>query len=305
MKLSVFDLHCDTPTWLWATGQRLSDASGHVSLRRAANFACYTQVFAFCPYGDAFARAADWDVQARFSALLGAFSAARQELDAAGVTPIYALEGAEAIGCDLGRLDALRAQGFRITTLTWNYANALAGSHATGEGLTAQGRRFARRAQELGMTLDVSHLSERAFWELCDIGTAPLIASHSNSRAVCAHSRNLTDAQAREIFAQGGLIGLNLYAPFLRDGGQATFADVYLQLAHFLELGGEAHLALGGDLDGCDRLPAGFRGVDDYAALHAYLLARGLPRALLADIYYNNAARFFGMEPRSAQETDG
>lgn len=302
MKLSVFDLHCDTPTWIWATGQRLSDAGGHVSLRRAERFARYTQVFAFCPYGDAFARAADLDAQARFSALLRAFSPAQQELDAAGMTPLYALEGAEAIGCDCGRLDALRAQGFRITTLTWNYANALAGSHSTGEGLTAQGRQFVRRAQALGMTVDVSHLSERAFWDLCGITTAPLIASHSNSRAVCAHSRNLTDAQAREIFAQGGLVGLNLYAPFLRDGGQATFADVYLQLAHFLALGGEKHLALGGDLDGCDCLPEGFGGVDDYAALHDYLLGRGLPRTLLANLFYHNAARFFGMD---LQETDG
>ena len=101
-----------------------------------------------------------------------------------------------------------------MTTLTWNNPNLLAGPHTSDAGLTDLGKAFVRRAQQLGIVIDVSHLSEKAFWDLCDITSAPIVASHSNSRAICGHSRNLTDRQAKTIFNFGGLVGLNRYAPF-------------------------------------------------------------------------------------------
>ena len=194
------------------------------------------------------------------------------------------IEGAESISCDPGLLDEAWAQGIRMITLTWNYRNALAGSCHTGEGLSAQGREFARRAQKLGIILDVSHLSDRAFWDLCEISEKPIVSSHSNSRAVCANPRNLTDEQFQAICRLGGTAGLNLYSLFLSDR-PATFEDIYRHLDHFLSLGGDGHVALGGDLDGCDELPAGFASLDSYSALWRFLEGKGYSEKALTSLF--------------------
>lgn len=177
-----------------------------------------------------------------------------------------------------------------MVTLTWNDDNPLAGSHKTGGGLTEQGREFVRQAQHPHMALDVSHLSEQAFWELVDMTQGPVSASHSNARALCGHSRNLTDEQFRAICQTGGVAGLNLYTEFLGDG-PVTLETVCRHVLHWLELGGEHHIALGGDLDGCEALPEGFTGVDDYPKLAQCLLRYGVKQETIADIFWNNAMR--------------
>mgnify|MGYP004597030339 FL=1 len=136
--------------------------------------------------------------------------------------------------------------------------------------------------------LDVSHLSDRGFWQLCEHASRPFVASHSNARAVCAHPRNLTDEQFRALCDCGGVAGVNLYADFLREDAPATLDDVYRHIDHFLELGGDGHLCLGGDLDGCERLPDGFGGVNDYRKLQDYLHARGYAEAVLENLFYKS-----------------
>ena len=195
------------------------------------------------------------------------------------------IEGAEAISCDPGKLELACAQGVRMIAPAWNAQNALTGSCMTGGGLTAQGKEFARRAQKLGMILDVSHISEKAFWDLCDITEKPFVASHSNSRAICKHVRNLTDEQFKALCEAGGTAGLNLYGAFLRDEGRPTLEDVWRHIEHFLELGGDGHIALGGDLDGCSVLPEGFAGVDSYAMLAQWLEDRKLPSSTIENIF--------------------
>ncbi|MDD3165126.1 MAG: dipeptidase [Oscillospiraceae bacterium] len=217
--------------------------------------------------------------------------AAERAMQGGKIAAMLSIEGAGGIACDPGRLEQARRMGVRMTTLTWNAANELAGSHITGEGLTRRGVEFVRRAQTLGILVDTSHLSERAFWELCGVSNAPIVASHSNARACCAHSRNLTDEQFREICRSGGFAGLNLYRAFLTDG-QATFSDVARHLDHFLALGGEDHVCLGGDLDGCDNcLPAGFSTVADYQCLYEFLLQAGFTEPVLEKVYYKNLMR--------------
>lgn len=305
----VFDLHCDTAEPLLRTGQGLNDNTCHVSLKRAKHLARYAQFFAFCTYGDQGSRHGFPEPEVFFAQMLANF---RAQLDRNGdslclcagaetlrraeqtkkCAVFLSLEGAEAIACDPGRLDWLREQGFTMTTLTWNSANALAGSHETGEGLTPRGREFVRKAQKLDILVDVSHLSERAFWEVCELAEKPIVASHCNSRSCCDCSRNLSDEQLKAISATGGVIGLNLYAPFLNPSGQAELSDVRRHGEHILELCGAEHLVLGGDLDGCDALPAGFSGLDDYNGLGAYLVQNGWTQELTQDVFYNNMARF-------------
>lgn len=306
MKLRVFDAHCDTAFELWKRNEPLAENSCCVDLQKCADFAAYAQVFAFCSYAGACPEIdAPQDCLtkplARFRAELErnaeriALAASAREVERLNATgksaALLSVEGAEVIGCDPGALEALREDGFVMTTLTWNADNALAGCHRSDRGLTAVGRDFVREAQHLGIAVDVSHLSEAAFWELMRVTRRPILASHSNARALCGHTRNLTNEQLRAVRDTDGVVGLNLYAPFL--GENADFSTVLRHLEHLLCLCGEKHVVLGGDLDGGEPLPVGFENVRSYSALHAFLLARGYDERLLDRIFYTNLLEFF------------
>ena len=293
MSWSVFDLHCDTAVELSQQQKLLEKNDLHIDLGRAARLDSYTQFFSFCcVYDRQGKQLLQPDCAALFQASLSRFQkmvgAIHESPACEWFRPLLSLEGPEVIDCDPAKLEGLRQQGFQMTTLTWNYVNPLAGSCWTGEGLTDQGREFIQEAQRLGIVIDVSHLSEQAFWDLVDITQAPIVASHSNSKACCNSARNLSDDQFRAIRDLGGLVGMNLYAPFLNESGKASFADVRRHLDHWLSLGGEKTVALGGDLDGCDALPDGFTGVDDYNDLAAFL--QGFD---VFALFFENAARFW------------
>ena len=309
-QFPVFDLHCDTATELSLQHKAWVSNDLHIDLDRAERLLTHHQFYAFCcvydlqglplPEEEAQSRlytaVADFYGQLEQNAARAKLCRNAEDLIAAarekrqGV--FLSLEGPEAIGCDPGRLEELKELGFLMTTLTWNYPNALAGCHGTEQGLTAQGKVFVRKAQELGIVIDVSHLSEKAFWDLVDVTSAPVVASHSNSRALCPHTRNLSDEQFKVICNLGGLVGLNLYAPFLNEKGSADFSDFKRHMEHFLELGGEHHLAVGGDLDGCDRLPAGFTGVQSWNDLGRWLMQQGMEEETVNHVFNNNAVYF-------------
>ena len=309
-RFPVFDLHCDTAVELSRQKKSWAANDLHIDLERADKLLTHHQFYAFCcVFGEEGLPLPAALAQARFYSELSDFYTQLEQnkdrtklcrnmedlVEAAreGKQGVFlSLEGPEAIGCDPGRLEELKELGFLMTTLTWNYPNTLAGPHGTDQGLTSQGKAFVRRAQELGIVIDVSHLSEKAFWDLIDITAAPIVASHSNSRAVCDHTRNLTDKQFKVICNLGGLVGLNLYAPFLNESGKADFSDVKRHIDHFLELGGKHHLAVGGDLDGCDALPTGFTGVQNWNDLGRWLMQQGLDEPTVCSIFNNNAVMF-------------
>lgn len=300
--ITWMDGHCDTAAVLFHRRQQLAGRVGPISLEAARTLGGYAQFFAFCTEetdGDESALFAQMyenfqDQLERYSdqiSLCCTAQAAEAATEAGQVAAFLSLEGAGALHCDPGRLEEAYQIGVRMVSLTWNGANRLAGSHITGEGLTPLGRAFVRRAQHLGMVVDVSHLSERAFWDLCEIAERPVIASHSNARACCAHSRNLTDEQFRALCQLGGTAGLNLYSPFLAEQRRATFSDIARHLDHFLELGGADHIALGGDLDGCNLLPEGFESVADLWKLNDFLQTAGFPKSWLDQMNSKNLMR--------------
>lgn len=310
MNLPVFDLHCDTALELLDSqcrpAGRLAKRRGHIDLERGKALKGYAQLFAIftTPGMDPGGRFSPEDI---FNTVLANF---RRELEenrallAQARTPeeiqktvedgkiaaILSVEGPAGIGFDPGRLEELAGEGFRMTTLTWNEQNPLAGSHKTGGGLTAQGREYVKNAQRYGMAVDVSHLSDEAFWNIMDMTQAPVSASHSNSRAVWGASRNLTDEQFKAVCETGGVAGLNLYTDFLGEA-PVTLDTACRHVLHWLELGGEKHIALGGDLDGCETLPQGFTGVDCWPRLGQALLEKGVPVETLEDLFWNNAMR--------------
>lgn len=304
--LSYFDLHCDTVTECFTRGEGLAENSLHWSLHRAEPLAPLAQVFAvWMPdnfRGEAAVKRFDGvaavfftEMEKNAGAIAFCKTAAelRAALNGGRAAALLSIEGGAALGGRLENLDRAYEMGVRLLTLTWNGRCELGDGvmEPEAQGLTAFGRQVVRRMEELRMAVDVSHLSERGFWDVAELSARPFLASHSNAKAVCGHPRNLSDEQFREIVRCGGLVGLNLYRRFLRDDGDADFSDVLRHAEHFLALGGEHALALGGDLDGSE-LPVCMRGVEDVPRLREELLRR-LPEATVEDLFFGNARRFF------------
>jgi membrane dipeptidase len=161
------------------------------------------------------------------------------------------LEGVDAIGNDLTKLHILYQLGVRSVGLTWNNANLAAdgAGEPRGGGLTLFGKDIVRLNNEHQILTDVSHLSEKAFWDVIELAQFP-IASHSNSKTLCNHPRNLTDEQAIAMFKKGGTIHVVYHPPFLKVDGKATIGDIVKHIDHFCSLGGVEQIGLGSDFDG-------------------------------------------------------
>lgn len=168
------------------------------------------------------------------------------------------LEGVDAIGNDLTKLATLYRLGVRSVGLTWNHANLAAdgAEEPRGAGLTRLGKEIVQLNNEHQVLTDVSHLSEKAFWDVVEIADYP-IASHSNSRALCNHPRNLTDEQAAAMFDKGGLIHVVYHPPFIKESGIATISDLVKHIDHFCALGGVRHIGFGSDFDGISKFVVG------------------------------------------------
>ncbi len=301
--MRVFDGHCDTAFELWRRGEDLMRNSCHIDLEKSSKFDAYAQIFAFCSYAGTPLehepllsqplRALKTSISKNSARIATAESAEqiRTLHEKGSAAALFSLEGAELIDCDINKLEELRSDGFRMCTLTWNRDNALAGCHMGDADLSVKGKDFVRTAQELDIYIDVSHLGDRAFYRLLDITQRPLVASHSNCRTLCPHSRNLTDAQLYEIAQTGGTVGLNLYVPFVAE--KADFSELRRHLEHMLRLCGEEHVALGGDFDGCDTLVSGFDHVGSYCDFYEYLSGCGYDTALLDRIFYQNLLKLF------------
>lgn len=308
MSFPVFDLHCDTALALLgncaAERRQLFNNQLMVDLERAEKLGGYCQCFACYTtpdIGKRFQKTPTAVFELEIDCILSelernsdkialAYSAedVQRNLSKGKMSAILTLEGTAGFDYDPALLEDLFNLGFRIVSLGWNESNPLTGSHLTGEGLTAQGRVFVQEAQRLGMLVDVSHISDRGFWDIMEITEGPVIATHSNSRTICNHSRNLTDEMFTAICSTGGVAGINLYAEFL--GQNPTLDTVLNHILHFLKLDPSGkHIALGGDLDGCDALPEGFHGVQDYPALADKLLSMNIAEQTIRDIFWNNA----------------
>lgn len=132
--------------------------------------------------------------------------------------------------------------------LTWNSENRFGGGALTFTGLKEDGERLLEELYRQQIAVDLSHASDALAYEVLDYiegqgWEMPVMASHSNARAVCAMPRNLPDEIAREIFRRNGVVGLNLYRPFVGDGEDRLVKHV----AHWLELGGESSIVFGAD----------------------------------------------------------
>lgn len=305
--IPYFDAHCDTLSRCLEQDACLWENDGQLDLKRLCAFQKAGQIFAIyhdgavptegglfamCQrqqslFADSCRRHADVMCQCRGGADMDAAVAAGK------LAAVLSVEGGELLDCDPDRLEWAQAVGVRCVNPTWNHANALSGSNVEDRerGLSDVGREFIRRAQSCNIRIDVSHLSDSGFWDLVDITQGPIVATHSNSRALCDHTRNLTDDMFRAIVQTGGVVGINFWVRFVRDTAEPTMDDLIAHIDHFMELDGAKHLCLGGDLDGCDKLAGGMAGVQDVPRLWQALADHGYSGDELEDLFFCNLRR--------------
>ncbi len=285
----------------------LRRSGGHIDLERAGGFARYAQFFALYQSPQLVPKGSSMPEQGillhqRFlremeenrERILPPAAPGRRWTRPWGqgkAAALLSIEGAELLDCDIRRLDTAYDGGVRSLNPVWNYANRLSGSNAQQpeQGLTAYGRDFLRRMEELSIYVDVSHLSDAGFWDVVRLSRQPVVASHSNSRAVCPHRRNLTDDMFRAIRDSGGVAGLNYYQHFV--GDDPTMEGLVRHVEHFFwswtgkgPCVGRRHgrLRAAGRRDG---------GLEDVPLLWQTLADRGYPQSLLEDLFWNNLRR--------------
>lgn len=206
---------------------------------------------------------------------------------------ILSVENGSALNGKIENIELFSKLGVRFMTLTWNGTNDI-GDGAGVEnpkGITPFGKKVIKEMEKRNITADISHAGDKLFWDVMEIASKPIIATHSNSRSICDHKRNLTDEQFTAIVNNKGIVGLNLHRYFIKESGEAVLQDILPHIEHFLSLGGEKTLALGTDFDGAD-MPYDVKGIENLSDFYELLLRKNYKEELIKDIFFRNAYKF-------------
>ena len=311
-KAIVFDGHCDTVLGIMNNKKSLEKKSitGHLDIPRMKEGGVNVQFFAVfiediykpnsslkrtmqlidCIYREVEKNQNDISLVCNYKQI--------KEVTGAGkIAAILSIEGGEALEGDLGVLRMLYKLGVRLLTLTWNQRNQIADGMAesrTNSGLTEFGLKVIDEMNNLGMLIDVSHLSESCFWDVVQKSKSPIVASHSNCYALCPHLRNLKNEQIKAIAEKGGIIGVTFVPDFLtNEKREATIKDVAEHIDYLVKRVGVDYVGLGSDFDGTKVLPLGLEGVDKVPNITEEMLNRGYKTEEIKKILGENWLRVF------------
>ena len=186
--------------------------------------------------------------------------------------------------------------GIRIITITWNYENKLGYPNANyifkENGLTSLGKDILQEMEILGIIPDVSHLSDGGFYDLVKLCKKPFIASHSNSRAITYHPRNLTDEMIKLLSDKGGVMGINFCSSFLGNEEISSIKEMIAHIKHIRNIGGIDVIALGSDFDGIDN-EVEIQNCSEFYKLYDVLKKNGFTENDVEKIFYKNVKRVF------------
>lgn len=297
----ICDLHCDLPDKI-SKGIKISSNDCHWSEDKLKKENVYVQVFA--SYVDKLAFDNPFE---RVNSLINGFKTELNNSQTGIVTEfkqlennikcgknsaILSIEGGEALGGKIENVEYFYNLGIRFMTLTWNNKNQLGTSSDpsyTNAPLTDFGKRVVTEMNRLKMTPDVSHLSDKGFWSVIEESKMPVAATHSNSRTICKHNRNLTDEQFLAIKKNGGLVGICFVPFFLEEFPEnANIKSIIKHIEHFMALGGENTIALGSDFDGIDILPKGINDIGDIHKIAEELAKINYPETIIKKIMSEN-----------------
>lgn len=314
--MNLIDLHCDTAWKLLnsTSGDTLKENEFCINLKELKKAGSLAQFFACFIYMEQFKgpdRYAKGYVNAKeliakmkqevaaYSEEI-AFAGNYQEImtnkDAGKISAILTLEEGGVVDEDMARLEELYAEGIRLVTLLWNYENCIGYPNSREEqimqkGLKPFGFEMVERMNELGMLVDVSHMSDGGFWDVIRCSKTPVVASHSNVRALCNHPRNMTDAMLKALGEKGGVAGVNFYPAFVQENQIARADDIVRHIRHMVNVGGENLVAIGTDFDGFDGGELEIQKAGQMGILLRALEKSGFSSAQIEKFWSGNALR--------------
>lgn len=200
---------------------------------------------------------------------------------------VMTLEGGDFIN-EISDISYLLKFNIKAVTLTWNFSNKIASSHTeeVDSGLSDFGYEIINKMEEENIIPDLSHASDKTFYDVIKIAKRPILVSHSNSRELCLNKRNITDDMFCALKGNNGLLGINFYSEFLGE------KSIFSHIEHFLTLGGEDNIAFGSDFDGMDKLPKGIYDFSSYMPLCEALKSE-FSEEIAEKIMYKNVMRVF------------
>lgn len=297
--MRLFDLHCDTLYKAVTEHTSLDEPTYEISVSRGMKFDCWHQCAAiWIPDGISENQAMRLFLQAH-ALLISESKRFNIGISTKGTSNrqnefLFTVENGALLAGKSDNIDLISKCGVRMVTLTWNAENCIGGgADAQHVGLTDFGRECVKRLEDKSIVIDISHASDKLFYEVFEHTKMPIAASHSNSRSVCNHRRNLSDEQFKLITQRGGVVGLNFHRDFLlADPAKASICDILKHAEHFLSLGGEDSLCIGSDYDGSD-VPSELSGIEKIENLYEAFLKIGYNEQLVQKILYDNAHNFF------------
>jgi membrane dipeptidase len=314
--MNIFDLHCDTLMPVYIDGYNLKNWNGHINLDKMQQGGAMVQCFAiYIPtnrsaeyhnvkegpyeYWQGCVNAFDKQMadNADLIRQVRCIADIEQNVKDGKMSALLTVENGVALDGKIERVQECYDRGVRMIGLTWNYENSV-GFPCSDDpelhklGLKPFGLEVVSKMDELGMVVDVSHLSEGGFWDVVNHGKNPFMASHSCARALCDHRRNLTDEQMKALANKGGIVGVNFENSFLRKGSKTTdVSDITWHMKHMINVGGLDMVALGSDFDGIgDNL-----NFKDYAGIPQLVdaIEKEFGAAACDKICHGNALRLF------------
>lgn len=269
----VVDAHCDTITVLANQNRDLGSRSslGHLDIPRLQAGGVNTQFFAIFVGPEHYNKPVEYtygminyyfeEINKNKHRIQSAANWLELEktLKDKKIGAVLTIEGGEALGGKIEQLYKYYQLGVRGLTLTWNGRNEIGDGVGMGKlatGLTAFGREVISCMSQLGMVIDISHLSESSFWDVMEETSIPVAASHSNCLTVCAHPRNLSDKQIEAIAQRGGVVGITFVPQFI-DSQSPSIDRLIDHIDHLYNVGGINCIGVGSDFDGIDSIPTG------------------------------------------------
>lgn len=274
----IFDTHADTILRLEPTDKNIHSNDLQIDLERLKVYDRYVQMFALCVSpaccGTEAARKTFKLIDRYYHEIesnkdlithCNSFKDILTTFESGKICSVLSVEGGEALLGEISALRVLYRLGVRSLCLTHNARNEIADGasfSSTGGGLTPFGKEVVKEMNRLGMIIDISHIAEKGFYDVAELSQKPIIASHSDVKALCDHVRNLTDRQILTIKEKQGVIGVNYYSKFLTDKGTGTIKDIINHIEYIASLAGIDHVGLGSDFDGIDMWPSDMAGVE-------------------------------------------
>ena len=266
----IIDTHCDTLALLNKNNFLCGSSNMNLSLPRLIRGDVKLQCFAVCVHPDLNGKCFyegmklinEYDKLTSNTHMLMPIKSKediKELLASDKIGAMLTVEGGDMLEGNKDNFDILFEKGMRMFSPTWNNSNCLCGGIGeNSDGLTDFGKEILLRCEEKGVIIDVSHISEKGFWDTAELASKPFIASHSNAKSLCSNKRNLDNKQLEAIKAHSGCVGVNFYPPFLNNSGKASTDDIIRHIEYIASCIGIEYVSIGSDFDGVENdLPKG------------------------------------------------